>query len=403
MSVKPRTVGLISAGALLVAGLLYVSFRTDPVPVDLHIVTSGPMQVTIDADGQTRIRDLYEISSPISGSAKRSPVKVGDRVVQGETVVAIVEPAAPALLDARTRLQAQASLREAQAALHVAETGLIRAQEEYNLAQTNFDRMQTLVDRKVASLTQLENAAQSRALTLAGVEAAEAQIDMAKSTLQRAEVTLMMPDQQKDEDAQCCISLLAPANGVVLSISSISERPVAAGALLVTVGDPQDLELEVDLLSTDAVRLNDGTVARVERWGGPQPLSATLDRIEPVATTKVSALGIEEQRVDAIFTLTSPIEDRPNLSDGFAVYARIIEWEAAQALTVPLSALFKRGDSWAVYTVTGDLVLETAVEIGQRNNRSVEVLGGLSEGDRVITHPSDEVSLGARIVERGQL
>lgn len=403
MSVKPRTIGLVSAGALLIAGLLFVSFRTDPVPVDLHVVTRGPMQVTIDADGQTRIRDLYEISSPISGSAKRSPVKVGDRVIKGETVVAIVEPAAPALLDARTRLQAQASLREAQAAVHVAETGLVRALEEYNLAQTNFDRMQTLVDRKVASLTQLENAAQNRALTLAGVAAAEAQIDMAKSTLERAEVTLMMPNQQNAENAQCCISLLSPADGVLLSISSISERPVAAGALLVTVGDPQDLELEVDLLSADAVRLNDGAVARVERWGGPQPLSATLDRIEPVAATKVSALGIEEQRVDAIFKLSSPIEDRPNLNDGFAIYARIIEWETPDALSVPLSALFRRSDNWAVYTVTDELVSETAIKIGQRNSRVVEVLGGLSEGDRVITHPSDEISAGVRIVERSQL
>ena len=389
--------------AILVAcvgGLLWVTFRPDPVPVDLSVVTSGPLQVTIDVDGRTRVRDLYEIAAPIAGMARRSPVAVGDRVVRDETVVAVVAPVAPGLLDARSRLQADAQVSEAQAALHVAETDLRRAQEERAHLQSQFDRSRTLVDRGVASMTQLEDASQSLAVANAAVDAAEARIDMARGALERAEAALLEPGPTATSDTSCCVSILAPADGVVLGVDVISARPVAAGTRLATVGDPSQLEIVADLLSSDAVRLSPGAPATVERWGGPLPLAAQLRRIEPKARTSVSALGIEEQRVDALFDLTSPAEVRQGLGDGFAVFLRIVEWDVADTLQVPLSATFRDGDAWSVYVVKDGVAQQRAVVLGRSNARMAQVLEGLVEGETVVTHPSDELADGSVVTER---
>jgi HlyD family secretion protein len=194
--------------------------------------------------------------------------------------------------------------------------------------------------------------------------------------------------------------LRAPSDGVVLSIATISEHPVQAGAPLLSVGDPADLEIVADLLSSDAVRIGPGTRAIVERWGGPDPLEATLTRIEPAAETRVSALGIEEQRVDAIFEIETPPEDRPGLGHGFAVFLRIVEWESDDALQVPLGALFRRDADWAVFVVENGVARERIVTLGQRGAREAEVLEGLEEGDVIVTHPSDAVADGVMIVDR---
>lgn len=403
MSWKPRTIGLVGGGAAVMLALAYMSFRDDPVPVDLHYVARGPMQVTINADGVTRVRDIFEVASPISGTALRSPVAVGDRVVGGETVVAVVQPMTPSLLDSRSQAQAEAAVNEAEAALHVARTDLARAQNDLVLAQSQFTRTQTLVERDVASLTRLEDAAQRLDVANAGVEAAQARIEMANSTLAREQSMLRVPSAPAGSDASCCMELRAPAGGVVLSVASESERPVVTGAPLVSIGDPAELELVADLLSTDAVRITPGARAMVDRWGGRTLLDAELDRISPSARTKVSALGIEEQRVDAVFNITSPLADRQALGDGFAVFVRIIEWEDDNALTVPLSAVFKRGDVWTLFVVVDETVAEQAVTLGMRNSQFAQVLDGLVEGDAVIMHPNDAISAGQRIVLRSAL
>jgi HlyD family secretion protein len=397
-----RTIGLTLAGAALIGGLAYVAFRTDPVPVDLITVTAAPLQVTIDADGQTRIREIYEVAAPIAGTALRAPVAVGDPVIAGQTVVAHVEPASPALLDARSRAEAEAAVAEAEAALNVARAELARAREEQTFAGMQFDRTQALVERGVSSITQLETVTQQRAIAVAAVAAARSRIAMAEGTLERAEAALMGPEGAGAAQ-QCCLDLTAPADGVVLSIAMISEHPVQAGAPLVSVGDPADLEIVVDLLSSDAVRIGPGTRAIVERWGGPTPLEAVLTRIEPAATTRVSALGIEEQRVDAIFEIVTPPEDRPGLGHGFSVFLRVVEWETDNALQVPLGALFRRGEAWAVYVVEDGVARERAVTLGQRGARTAEVLDGLRNGERLITHPSEAVADGVAVVDRRTL
>lgn len=400
MDIKPRTLVVVALGIALFGGLAYVSFRPDPVPVDLTEVTIGPMEVTIDADGMTRIRDIYEVAAPISGTALRAPVRAGDAVTGGETVVAVVTPVTSGLLDARSRAQAEAALQEAEAALQVAESALRQATEERIFAQTQYDRTQTLVERGVATITQLEDATQRLAIATAAAEAAQARIDMSEATLARARATLQTPENGGEGQE---IALTAPVDGVVLEVPVISERPVSAGTVLVSIGDPGDLEIVADLLSADAVRLSPGARAHVDRWGGDGTLQAELVRIEPSARTQISALGIEEQRVDAVFAITSPPERRQGLGDGFSVFLRVVEWAAEEVVQVPLSAVFRRGEDWAVFVLTNGVAEERAVTLGHRNTRQVEVLDGLAPGERVITHPSDAVEDGVGVVDRATL
>lgn len=390
----------ILLGGGIVAGLLWLTFRTEPVLVDLQEVVLGPMQVTVDVDGKTRIRDIYEVSAPIAGLARRSPVAVGDTVVTGETVVAFVDPVAPSLLDTRSRLQADAAVSEAEAGLLVAQTDLARAQEQLRSAQSQFDRTQTLVSQGVVSVTQLEDANERLAIANAAEAAALARISMAQSSVERAQAELIEPGNERDRDGACCVPLYAPANGRVLAIDQISARPVNAGTRLVTIGDPSNLEIVADILSVDAVRLDVGARAIVDRWGGSAPLEAQLIRIEPAARTEVSALGIEEQRVDAIFELISPLEDRTALGDGFSVFLRVVEWQGDDVLQLPLSATFRLGDAWGVFVVEDGVASQVQVTLGHRNARDVEVLSGLAAGAWVVTHPSDDLADGSAVLQR---
>ena len=388
--------GLIGAG--VVGGLLFVTFRPEPIPVDLHAVSVGTLTVTVDVDGEARVEEVYEVAAPIAGLARRSPVKVGDPVSEGETIVAEVEPVAPALLDSRSRLQAEAAVREAEASLAVAETDHARAIEEHAYASSQYERTSSLVERGVATITRLEDAHQLFIVSEAALNAAKARIAQSRSSLDRARA-MLVDSADEDRANTCCVALLAPSDGVVLSVDTISERPVLAGTRLLTIGDPQRLEIVVDILSSDAVRLPENARASVERWGGP-PLEARLKQVDPAARTKVSALGIEEQRVDAIFELISTFGERPGLGHGFAVFLRVIEFEAEDALLVPLSATFRTDDGWAVFRAIDDRVERVPVEVGRKNSRFAVVLSGLEPGDNVVEHPNELLEDGALIVER---
>ncbi len=398
MAHSRRNIILGLLGASVVGGLLFVTFRPEPIPVDLHTISEGTLTVTVDVDGETQVEDVFEVAAPIAGLARRSPVEVGDPVVAGETVVAEVEPVAPALLDSRSRLQAEAAVREAEAAVTVADTEHTRAIEEHAYAKSQYERTTALVERGVATVTRLEDAHQLLVVSQAALNAADARIVQARSSLDRARATLVETGDAAGAEA-CCVTILAPSDGVVLSVDTISERPVVSGTRLLSIGDPRTLEIVADILSSDAVRLPERAIASVERWGGP-PLEARLSRINPAAKTKVSALGIEEQRVDAIFELISPYEDRPGLGHGFAVFLRITEFEAENAIMVPLSATFRTDNGWAVFRATGDRVERVPVELGARNARFAVLSSGLSIGDRVVEHPSELLEDGALFVER---
>lgn len=394
-----RRIFLLLLAALALAALAWVAFRPQPVPVDLAVVTEGPMRGTVNADGKTRIRQVYEVSAPIAGTARRAVVEVGDPVAKGD-VVAVVEPLAPALLDARARAEAEAALREAEAALSLAESQARQAAEELAYAQSQYERIRTLVERGVASTTQLEDATQVVTIRLAAMESARSAVNMATSARDRADAVLIGPEAGEAARG-CCVDLVAPIDGTVLTVANVSEHAVTPGSPLVTLGRPDDLEIVADLLSADAVGLAPGAAARVERWGGPEALEARLRRIEPSARTRVSALGIEEQRVDAIFDLVSPPEARPGLGDGFAVFLRITAWEAERAVQVPTGALFRQGEGWAVFRAEDGVARLVPVTTGRMNDTHAEIQDGLAPGDRVIPHPSDALSDGVRIVERG--
>lgn len=400
MSLQPRhyIIGILGAGVL--GGLAWLAFKTDPKPVDLATIDRGHMVVTVNADGETRVKDVFEVAAPIAGTARRAPVEVGDAVIAGETVVAVVEPAAPALLDARSREQAEAAVREARAALTLAEAQMRQAEEELHYARSQHDRARTLTERGVTSQTALEDASQLLAIRLAAREAARSNVEMATSALARAQAALIPAGASGPGRDSCCVTLKAPITGTVLSVDIVSETPVTAGTRLLSLGRTDDLEIVADLLSADAVGLVPGARAIVDRWGGPKPLDATLRSIEPSAHTKVSALGIEEQRVDAVFDFTSPIEDRAGIGDRFAVYLRIVNWEGEGVMQVPLSALFRRDGSWAVFRAVDGVARLTPVIIGHRNGTAAEVTEGLEPGDRVILHPSDAISDGTPVIER---
>lgn len=398
---KRRGLVTVGLGAAALAALAWVALRPQPVPVDLAAVLRGPMEVTTGVEGRTRIRELFEVAAPFTGRAERSPVRVGDPVVKDETVVAIVRPAAPPLLDARARLEALAAIREAEATVAAAESRVRQAEEELDFARTEYDRTRTLVERGVASTTQLENAWRLLRLREASLDAARSEAARAQSALARTRAALTDPETDGAPCCEgCCLRLRAPADGVVLDVGQISARPVQMGERLVSVGRPDDLEIVADLLSSDAVRLPAGARARVTRWGGEPPLLARLRRVEPVARTKVSALGIEEQRVAAVFDLLTPPEARAALGHGYAVHLDIIEWQAEDVLQIPLGAVFREGGRWFAFTVEDGRARRVGVDLGRRNDRSAELLSGLDAGESVIVHPSDRISDGVRVAPR---
>lgn len=401
MKAKTLIVGglaVVGIGALVIWG-----FRPDPVPVDLADVTRGELILTINADGKTRIRDVFQIASPIFGRAQRSPVSVGDRVIAGKTVVAVVRPAAPALLDARVRARAAAAVVEAEAALRVAMSQVRHTEEDLTYATAQLARTAELVNRGVATQSRLEDATQLHVTKDAALEAAQSSQAMAAGALARARAALIEPDPENPADGNCCIELHAPTDGVVLSVASVSERPVTMGTPLLTVGRPDDLEIFADLLSSDAVRVLPGSRAIIERWGGDKKLEAVLRKIEPSARTKISALGIEEQRVDVLFDLLSPPDERQGLGDGFAVFVRVVEWRAADVAQVPLSALFRSDDKWHAFQVQDGVAERIEVTVGRRNSHTAQVLSGLDVGDTVVTHPSDRVHDGIDVIDRAEL
>jgi Membrane-fusion protein len=403
MTSKSRKSLLALIVLALVAALLFIAFRPHPVAVDLAEVTRGHMEVTINADGKTRIRHLYEVSSPIAGTALRSPVEEGDAVIAGKTVVARVEPVAPSLIDARSRVQLEAAVREAEAAADLAAAQLRQAEEELSYAQSQFERTKALVARGVSSITTLEDAQQVLSVRNAARDAAVSNVQMAQSSLARAKAALIEPDATENTGESCCVALTAPISGTVLSIEQVSEHAVSVGSSLLSIGDVTDLEIEADLLSSDAVGLVIGARAMVERWGGAPALEARLKSLAPKAETHTSSLGIEEQRVSAVFDLVTPAEDRPGLGHQYSVFLKVVEWEADDVLMMPVSAMFRDGNGWAVFVNDGGTARQRAIGIGHQSDRMVEVLSGLQEGDQVIPHPADTISDGVSIVDRDKL
>ncbi len=393
------------AGAGLVAGLVWALWP-QPMPVDLATVTRGPLQVEIEAQGVTRVREPYAITAPITGHTQRSPVAEGDAVVEGETIVAVISPPDPALMDARSRAQAEAAVTEAQAAIDFAETSLRQTESAYAHAAQQLARGQALADGGALPLRMLEELQAAHDSASQAVEAARAQLDLSRATFLRAQAQLLGPEAIFDPDrpeTACCLRIVAPRSGVVLTLEDRNARLVQAGAPLLSIGDLDQMEIVIDLLSSDAVRVPEGAAALIEGWGGESVLEAQLHRVEPAAFTRVSALGIEEQRVRLRFDLLSPRAARPGLGEAFRVRARVILWAGDDVLQLPRAALFREGEGWAVFVNEDGRATRRAVGIGRQSADMAEITSGLEDGAQVVLFPPSSLNEGAAITDRAAL
>lgn len=384
---------------LAIGGLAAWAFRPEPVLVDLATATRAPMRITVEAEGVTRVRDPYLVTAPIAGTLSRVSVEVGDAVERGASVLAEIRPAEPALLDARSRAQAEAAVTEAEAAVQAAGANLARAEASLAFARSDHVRNTELASRGTLSSRALEASAQTLDTAEATRAAARADLDLAHATLAKAQAQLLSPEAVSAATGDCCVRLAAPISGTVLTIADESARLVAAGEELMRLGDLKDLEIEVDLLSADAVKLAQGASATIERWGGA-PLAATLRRIEPAAFTRTSALGIDEQRVRLKLDLDEPNGAAAGLGDQFRVYAKITVWEADDVLQIPQSALFREGADWAVFRVVEGLAERRTVTVGQRNSATAQITEGLVAGDVVVAYPGNRVEDGGKVAPR---
>jgi len=380
-----------------------------PVPVDLATAERGPMEVTIDDEAKTRVRHIYTVSAPVGGKVLRisSPDEhqdtshhIGDAVKAGETIVAVMQPSIPTFLDVRSREELQAAAGAADAAVKLAEAEVQRLRAVLELSRIDLRRDEDLARTKAIAVKELDKARFDVKTNEAALASAKAELEVRRSEQAAAKARLVDPlSGETTANQACCIEIRAPANGRVLKIYQDSEAVVPSGAPLVDIGDPADLEVVADLLSTDAVQIQVGAAVRLDGWGGA-PVKGRVKRVDPAGFLKISALGIEEQRVNTVIDLVDPPEVWSRLGHDYRVIVHVTIWSAENVLTVPISALFRKGDEWAAYAVKDGRARTVIVETGHRNDRVVEVLAGLSEGEQVVLHPSDRVSDGAAVAER---
>ena len=415
---RSRIVAIV-VGLLILAALVW-ALIPKPAAADFAAVERAPLAVTVDEEAKTRVHDHYVVSAPVPGRVERIELEPGEPVKGGETVLARFLPSAPALLDARARAEAEARVRAAEASLGGARAQRRRAEAESDLAVKELARIRSLAEQQIVSRQQLDSAAAAATAQEEAARAAGFAETTAAHELEAARASLFAGGHAtvKGGTAPAAVELRSPIDGVVLKRLRESESEVAAGEPLVEVGDPADLEIVSDLLSSDAVKVAAGDPVRIEQWGGGETLNGRVRRVEPAGFTKISALGVEEQRVNTLIDFEDPRQAWQALGDAYRVEVRIVVWQGDQVLQVPTSSLFRHGagasadgsaaaagelsaGGWAVYKVAGGRARLTPVEVGHRNGLRAEILSGLAAGERVILHPSDAVADGVRVEERG--
>lgn len=395
MKISKRQLSIVALGTGLVTALLW-AFLPRAVLVEVATVTRGPLRVTVDEDGQTRIKERYVVSSPLAGRLARVALKAGDRVEAGKTVLSTIEPSDPQPLDVRSRAQAEAGVKATEASRQQATANLERARAGEGLATHEFERAKSLIGTGVVSQQELDTAEHRAAIAREELRAAEFAVRIAEFELEQARAALLHAQGNDGAGTGARFEIRSPISGRVLRVLQESATIVTPGTKLLELGDPADLEIEIDVLSTDAVKIKPGARVLLEHWGGDVPLHARVRLVEPSAFTKVSALGVEEQRVWVIADFTDPVEKRPTVGDAFRVEAHIVIDEADKVLQVPAGAVFRQGNGWAVFEFPNGRALRRDIRTGRRNSAAVEVLDGLAEGDTVILHPSDKITDGTK-------
>ncbi|TCL08198.1 HlyD family secretion protein [Shimia isoporae] len=398
---------LTVVAAVIIGGALAAAFWPKPMLVDIGQVARGPMVVTVDEEARTQVRDPYVVSTPIAGRLLRVSLEPGDYVEEGKTIVAQMLPTNPAALDIRTREQANAAIAAAEAALRVAEADVNKALADRDLAEEDVKRARALFKQDTISRAALDRAEGTWKTVQATVDTARAAISMRVADLNNAKARLIsFDDQSLYGVAQAAevnpISLPSPITGRVLQVIQKSETTLGAGTPILEVGDTaSDLEVVVELLSTDAVRVTVGDRVAITNWGGEGDLAGVVDRIDPWGFTKHSALGVEEQRVNAVIQFTGDPESWGTLGHGFRVETRIIVWEVEDTLIAPSSALFRQDGKWKVFVAGADGSAQLRdVRIGRNNGIEAQVLDGVDVGEAVVLYPSAGLSDGTKIAQR---
>ncbi|MBI5486408.1 MAG: efflux RND transporter periplasmic adaptor subunit [Deltaproteobacteria bacterium] len=381
---------------LAIAGGVTYAFLPQPLPVDAAAVRRGPLRVTVDAAGRTRARERYVVAAPILGTLARITLRAGDPVAAGDVVATIAPPPSP-LLDARTRAEldariAAAEAAEAQAAAAVDLADLARGQAYRERARARSLFETQALSRRDLDAAEFELRARQRDVDAAAlaVETAHRQVEAVRATLAGTTGT---------GDAAAPVPVLSPSSGVVLAVLQENEGPVAPGTPLLAIADPAALEVVADFLTADAAQVTPGARVELRQWGGPQPLAGLVRRVEPAAFTKLSALGIEEQRVNVLID-PDPDAPWPTLGDGWRVEASVVVWESTDVLLAPSGAVFRDGDQWAVFVVAGGRAVRRPVQLGRRGAADVEVQAGLDAADVVVLHPSEKLEDGVEVETR---
>jgi HlyD family secretion protein len=386
----------LSVLAIAVAAAVAWGFWPRAEPVETATVARRSLEITVEEEGRTRVRDRYVLYAPVAGYLRRIDLEVGDPAPRG-TTLGTLDPLRPATLDQRSRAEAEARVAAARAELQRREAAARQAAAEAGLAAAEFTRSENLLARRLVSQSQHDAARSRSQATAAGERAAAAAIEVGRHELESALAALRYTASGEAGPPLEAVPLRSPLEGRVLKVHQESAGVVAAGQPLIEVGDPSALEVEVEVLSRDAVRIQPGRRVRLERWGGEDVLEAAVRTVEPTGFTKVSALGVEEQRVRVIADFTSPPEAWQRLGDGYRVEAAFVVWERADALTVPANAVFRRDAGWAVFAVENGRARERPVAVGPGNGLLTEITDGLEEGATVIVHPGDAIADGVRV------
>ena len=389
----------ILATLVLVAGMLVWGFWPRPVPVEIVTAQRGPMTVTVDEDGRTRVIDRYEIRAPVDGSTCRVGLDVGDPVTRGQVLLGIT-PLQSAVLDPRSRAEAEARVAAAEAALASTAENAKAAAARADYRAAELSRVEPLAERGVVSREALDQTRMEGLAADAALRAARHAVDVARYELEAARSALAHSTADGAAEPAERVPLRSPIDGRVLAVRRECEGSVRVGEVLLVLGDPSGLEVEVDLLSADAVRVHPGTSVLFEQWGGEEPLEGVVRTVEPVGFTKISALGVEEQRVLVIADFTSPPALWERLGDGYRVEARFVLWRQEDVLQVPASSLFRHGHGWALFRVREGRASLREVRVGQRTGLRAQIELGLEPGDQVIDHPSEQVADGVSVTAR---
>ena len=393
-----RGLGLLVVAA--VVGLLVVASMPKPVAVDIAEVTQGDLRVTVDEDGHTRVKDRFVTSAPLTGNVARIELRPGDPLDVGDVVARMV-PLDPPMLDERSRAEASARLAASRAASRQARAAIARAEAALTYAKNDAERKRRLLTQGGASQQATELAELEARTREEELQSARFAARVADHEVQMSEAALGRLDGQRPQNGEAdTLEVHAPVSGRVLRVMHENEGVVQAGTPLVELGDVETLEVVVDVLTTDAVHIEPGARVEIVRWGGDGTLVGEVRRVEPSAFSEVSALGVQEQRVNVLIDLTSAYDDWQRLGDGFRVEAKIVVWEAEDVVKVPMSAAFRHEDGWAVYRVIDGAAVRTPIEAGRHNGLEMQVNAGLSAGDAVIVHPGDQVDDGVSVEAR---